>query len=152
LQEVAHDRATTDERFAGLLDRVTQWQDSQIQQMQQGMFAMFGMVQQLITRTGLVPQQQAGLQGMSASALAPTLTPAIATVSAPGIVPSPAGISYSALFSPLPQVSLFQSPTRPTLPLEAAVSQQQQQQPSAQLSYPDFEKQNRSLYTCAQDV
>jgi hypothetical protein len=66
--------------------------------MQEGMFAMFGMVQQLITHTGLVPQQQAGLQGMSAPALASTL----ATASAPGIVPSPVGISYSALFSPLP--------------------------------------------------
>jgi hypothetical protein len=60
-QEAARDRAAADEKFAGLLDRVTQWQDAQIQQMQQGMFAMFGMVQQLITHTGLVPQQQAGL-------------------------------------------------------------------------------------------
>jgi hypothetical protein len=32
-QEAAHGRAATDERFAGLLDRVTQWQDAQIQQM-----------------------------------------------------------------------------------------------------------------------
>jgi hypothetical protein len=54
-QEAAHDRATADERFAGLLDRVTQRQNAQIQQMQQGMFAMFGMVQQLLTHTGLVP-------------------------------------------------------------------------------------------------
>jgi hypothetical protein len=70
---------------------------------------------------------------MSALALAPTPTPATALV--PDIVPSSAGISYSALFSPLPQVSLFQSPARPTLPSEAAVSQQQQQQqPSAQPS------------------
>jgi type VI protein secretion system component VasK len=44
-QETAHDRAAADERFAGLLDRVTQQQDAQIQQMQQGIFAMFGMVQ-----------------------------------------------------------------------------------------------------------
>jgi hypothetical protein len=68
-----------------LLDHITQRQDAQIQQMQHGMFAIFGMVQQLVTHTGLVPQQQAGLQGMSASALAPTLTPATATISAPGI-------------------------------------------------------------------
>jgi hypothetical protein len=54
-QEVARDRATADERFAGLLDRVTQRQDAQIQQMQQGMFAMFGMVRQLLTHAGLVP-------------------------------------------------------------------------------------------------
>jgi hypothetical protein len=106
-QETACDRATADERFAGLLDRISQWQDAQIQQMQQGMFAMFGMVQQLITHTRLVPQQLVGLQGMSAPALAPTPTPATTTVLVPGIVPSPAGISYSALFSPLPQVSLF---------------------------------------------
>jgi hypothetical protein len=39
-----------------LLDHITQRQDAQIQQMQQGMFAMFGLVQQLITDTGLVPQ------------------------------------------------------------------------------------------------
>jgi hypothetical protein len=43
--EAAHDRVATDERFAGLLDRVIQRQDAQIQQMQQDMFAMFGMVQ-----------------------------------------------------------------------------------------------------------
>jgi hypothetical protein len=59
---------------------------------------------------------------MSAPALAPT--PTLATASVPGIVPSLVGISYLALFSPLPQVSLFQSPARPTLPSEAAVSQQ----------------------------
>jgi hypothetical protein len=51
-QEAARDRAAAYERFAGLLDRVTQRQDAQIQQMQQGMFAMFGMVQQLLTHTG----------------------------------------------------------------------------------------------------
>jgi hypothetical protein len=100
--EAARDRAATDERFAGLLDRVTQRQDAQIQQMQQGMFAMFGMVQQLLTHTGLVPQQQTDLQGMSAPALAPTPTPVSALASAPGIVSSSAGISFSALFSPLP--------------------------------------------------
>jgi hypothetical protein len=74
---------------------------------------------------------------MSAPALAPTPTPATATVLAPGIVPSPAGISYSALFSPPPQVSLFQSPARPTLPSEAAVNQQQQQHPSMQQTQPE---------------
>jgi hypothetical protein len=84
--------------------------------MQQGMFAMFGMVQQLLTHTGLVPQQQTSLQGMSALALALTLTPVSAPASAPGTGSSPTGISFSALFSPLPQVSLFQSPVRPTLP------------------------------------
>jgi hypothetical protein len=41
-QEAARDCAAVDERFAGLLDRVTQRQDAQ---MQQGMLAMFGMVQ-----------------------------------------------------------------------------------------------------------
>jgi hypothetical protein len=81
-----------------LLDRVTQRQDAQIHQMQQGMFAMFSMVQQLPFHTGLAPQQQAGLQGMSALALA--LTPTSA--SAPSTMSSLAEISYSALFSPLP--------------------------------------------------
>jgi hypothetical protein len=33
-QEAARDHAVVDERFAGLLDRVTQRQDAQIQQMQ----------------------------------------------------------------------------------------------------------------------
>jgi hypothetical protein len=77
-QEAARDRAAADERFAGLLDGVTQRQDAQIQQMQQDMFAMFGMIQQLLTHTGLVPQQQTCLQGMSAPALAPTPTPVLA--------------------------------------------------------------------------
>jgi hypothetical protein len=83
------------------------------------MFAMFGMVQQLLTHTGLVPQQQTGLQGMSALVLAPT--PVLAPASAPGTVSSPAEISFSALFSPLPQVSLFQSSVRPTLPESTSV-------------------------------
>jgi hypothetical protein len=78
------------------------------------------MIQQLLTHTGLVPQQQTGLQGMSAPALAPTPTPVSAPASAPGTVSSSAGIS-SALFSPLPQVSLFQSPVRPTLPESTSV-------------------------------
>ena len=122
-----------------MLDRVTQRQDAQIQQMQQGMFAMFGMVQQLLTHTGLVPQQQTGLQGMSALALAPTPTLVSAPALAPGTVSSPAGISFSALFSPLPQVSLFQSPARPTLPTGAAVSQQQpsEQAPPQQQTQPE---------------
>jgi hypothetical protein len=90
---------------------------------------MFDMVQQLLSHTGLAPQQQAGLQGMSASALAPTPTPTSALASAPSIVSSLAGISYSALFSPLPQVLLFQSPAEPILPrstsvLPSAVSEQ----------------------------
>jgi hypothetical protein len=89
--------------------------------MQEGMFVMFGMVQQLLTHTGLVPQQQTGLQGMSAPALAPTPTLVTAPASTPGTVSSPAGISFSALFSPLPQVSLFQSPVRPTLPKSTSV-------------------------------
>jgi hypothetical protein len=107
--------------------------------MQQGMFAMFRMVQQLLTHTGLVPQQQTSLQGMSAPAVASTPTPVSAPASAPDIVSSPAGISFPALFSPLPQVSLFQSPVRPTL-LESisvppsAVSEQPQQCPSEQSS------------------
>jgi hypothetical protein len=79
---------------------------------------------------------------MSAPALAPTPTPATATVSAPGIVPSPAGISYSALFSPPPRVSLFQSPARPTLPSEAAVNQQQQH-PSMQQAPPQPQQQTQ---------
>jgi hypothetical protein len=138
-QEAARDRAAADERFAGLLNRVTQWQDAQIQQMQQGMFAMFGMVQQLLTHTGLVPQQQTGLQGMIALVLALTPTPVSAPASAPGTVSSPAGISFSAIFSHPPQVSLFQSPARPTLiesttVLPSAVSEQSQQHPSEQLS------------------
>jgi hypothetical protein len=103
------------------------------------MFAMFGMVQQLLTHTGLVLQQQTDLQGMSAPVLAPSLTPVSALVSAPGTVSSPAGISLSAIFLPLPQVSLFQSPARPTLTesttvLPSAVSEQPQQHPSEQPS------------------
>jgi hypothetical protein len=106
---------------------------------------MFGMVQQLLTHTGLVPQQQIGLQGMNAPALAPTPTLVSAPASAPSTVSSPAGISFSALFSPLPQVSLFQSPVRPTLPESTsvpplAVSEQPQQclseQPSVQQAPP----------------
>jgi hypothetical protein len=85
------------------------------------MFVIFGMVQQLLTHTGLVPQQQTDLQGMSAPALAPIQTSVSAPALAPGTVSSPAEISFSALFSPLPQVSLFQSPVRPTFPESTSV-------------------------------
>jgi hypothetical protein len=87
---------------------------------------------------------------MSAPALAPTLTPATATVLAPGIVPSPAKISYSALFLPLPHVSLFQSPARPTLPSEAAVSQQQPSaRPSVQQARPQPQQQTQPEHTAS---
>jgi hypothetical protein len=107
--------------------------------MQQGMFAMFGMVQQLLTHTGLVLQQQTGLQGMSAPVHAPSPTQVLAPVLAPGTISSPAGISLLAIFSPLPQMSLFQSPARPTLTestivLPSAVSEQPQQHSSEQPS------------------
>jgi hypothetical protein len=100
---------------------------------------MFGMVQQLLTHTELVPQQQTCLQGMSALALASTPTPVSAPALAPGTVSSLAGISFLALFSPLPHVSLFQSPARPTLieftrVLPSAVSEEPQQRPSEQPS------------------
>jgi hypothetical protein len=103
------------------------------------MFAMFGMVQQLLTHTGLVLQQQTGLQGMSAPVLAPSPTQVLAPVSALGTVSSPAGISLSAIFSPLPQMLLFQSPAQPTLiestiVLPSVVSEQPQQHPSEQPS------------------
>jgi hypothetical protein len=87
---------------------------------------------------------------MSALALAPTPTSVTALV--PDIVPSLAGIFYSALFSPLPQVSLFQSPARPTLPSEAAVSQQQQQpsvQPSVQQAPPQPQQQTHPEHTAS---
>jgi hypothetical protein len=87
---------------------------------------------------------------MSAPALALTPTPATAIVSAPGIVPSPAGISYLALFSPLPHVSLFQSPAGPTLPSEAAVSQQQPSaQPSVQQAPPQPQQQTQPEHTAS---
>jgi hypothetical protein len=121
---------------------------------------MFGMVPQLLTHTGLVPQEQTGLQGMSAPALALTLTPVSAPASAPGTVSSLAGISFSALFSPLPQESLFQSPIRPTL-LEStsvppsAVSEQPQQclseQPCVQQAPPQQQTQPEQIASPSDD-
>ena len=43
-REAALERAASEERFVGLLDRDTQRTDAQFQQMQQGMMAMFGMI------------------------------------------------------------------------------------------------------------
>ena len=54
-RETARERATAEERFVGLIDRVSQRIDAQFQQMQQGMMAMFGMITQLYTHTGLAP-------------------------------------------------------------------------------------------------
>ena len=56
-REASRERAAAEERFVGLIDRVSQRTDAQFQQMQQGMMAMFGMITQLYTHTGLAPQQ-----------------------------------------------------------------------------------------------
>jgi hypothetical protein len=113
-REAALERAASEERFVGLLDRVTQRTDAQFQQMQQGMMAMFGMITQLYSHSGLAPQQP-GLQGMGAPPLA--VTPAPASTAAPASSTTPkTTFSLSALlgstsrqiFSPLPATTLFQ--------------------------------------------
>ena len=52
-REAARERAAAEERFAGLLDRVTQTTNAQLQQLQQGMTAMIGVMSQLVAHTGL---------------------------------------------------------------------------------------------------
>jgi hypothetical protein len=116
-REVARERAATEERFVGLIDRVSQRTDAQFQQMQQGMMAMFGMISRLYSHTGLALQQsgQPGLQGVGAPPLA--VTPAPAPTAAPATSATPETMfSMSALLgsvghpflSPLPATSLFQ--------------------------------------------
>jgi hypothetical protein len=115
-REAARERAATEERFVGLIDRVSQRTDAQFQQMQQGMMAMFGMISQLYSHTGLAPQQpaQSGLQGAGAPALAVTPAPAStapASSTTPEIMFSLSALLGSAsrpIFSPLPATSLFQ--------------------------------------------
>ena len=82
--------------------------------MQQTLVGMFGIMQQFLAQQQ--PQQQAGVSGTSA--------PAIALTPAPARVTTPAGITMTALlgsagrpvFSPLPSVSLFQTSDGPTVP------------------------------------
>ena len=116
-REAARERAATEERFVGLIDRVSQRTDAQFQQMQQGMMAMFGMISQLYSHTGLAPQQpgQPGLQGVGAPQLA--VTPAPAPTAAPATTATPEttfsmsalfGSAGRPLFSPLPATTLFQ--------------------------------------------
>ena len=85
--------------------------------MQQGMMAMFGMITQLYTHTGLVPQQpgQPGLQGVGAPQLAVTPAPAPTAALATTVTPETAfsmsallGSAGRPLFSPLPATTLFQ--------------------------------------------
>ena len=82
--------------------------------MQQGMMAMFGMITQLYSHSGLAPQQP-GLQGMGAPTL--TVTPAPASTAAPASSTTPEttfslsaliGSAGRPLFSPLPATTLFQ--------------------------------------------
>ena len=79
--------------------------------------AMFGMITQLYTHTGLAPQQprQPGLQGVGAPQLA--VTPAPAPTAAPASLTTPEttfsmsallGSASRPLFSPLPVTILFQ--------------------------------------------
>jgi len=115
-REAARERAATEERFVGLIDRVSQRTDAQFQQMQQGMMAMFGMISQLYSHTGLAPQQP-GLQGVAAPQLAVTPAPPPVTTAAPALSTTPEttfsmsallGSAGRPLFSPLPVTSLFQ--------------------------------------------
>ena len=74
--------------------------------MQQGMMAMFGMITQLYSHSGLAPQQH-GLQGMGAPTL--TVTPASSTTTETTFLMS--ALLRSAgrqIFSPLPATTLFQ--------------------------------------------
>ena len=79
--------------------------------------AMFGMITQLYTHTGLAPQQpgQPGLQGVGAPQLAVTSTPAPTAAPATIVTPETTfsmsallGYAGHPLFSPLPATSLFQ--------------------------------------------
>ena len=81
------------------------------------MMAMFGMISQLYSHTGLTPQQpgQPGLQGVGAPQLA--VTPAPAPTAAPATSATPEttfsmsallGFAGRPLFSPLPATTLFQ--------------------------------------------
>jgi hypothetical protein len=115
-REAARERAATEECFVGLIDRVSQRTDAQFQQMQQGMMAMFGMISQLYSHTGLAPQPpgQSGLQGVGAPPLA--VTPAPASIAPASSATPETMFSMSALlgsagrpfFSPLLATSLFQ--------------------------------------------
>jgi len=125
-REAARERAATEERFVGLIDRVSQRTDAQFQQMQQGMMAMFGMISQLYSHTGLAPQQP-GLQGVAAPQLAVTQDPPPVTTAAPALSTTPEttfsmsallGSAGRPLFSPLPATTLFQdSPSTVALPI-----------------------------------
>ena len=70
--------------------------------------AMFGMITQLYSHSGLAPQQP-GLQGMGALALTVTLAPASSTT--PKAIFSMSALLGSTrrqIFSPLPATTLFQ--------------------------------------------
>ena len=76
--------------------------------------AMFGMITQLYTHTGLAPQQP-GLQGVGAPQLAVTPAPAPTTAPATTVTPETMfsmsallGSAGRPLFSPLPVTTLFQ--------------------------------------------
>jgi hypothetical protein len=110
-REAARERAATEEHFVGLIDRVSQRTDAQFQQMQQGMMAMFGMISQLYSHTGLAPQQpgQPGLQSVGAPPLA--VTPAPASVCTSWVCGSPFLLSSASDFT-FPGVSLSSSHSR----------------------------------------
>src|SRR6185503_5018028 len=81
------------------------------------MMAMFGMITQLYTHTGLAPQQpgQPGLQGLAAPQLAVTLAPAPTAAPATSVTPETTfsmfallGSAGRPLFSPLLATTLFQ--------------------------------------------
>jgi hypothetical protein len=115
-REAARERAATEERFVGLIDRVSQRTDAQFQQMQQGMMVMFGMISQLYSHTGLAPQQpgQPDLQGVGAPPLAVTPAPTPTAAPATSVTPETTFLMSALLgsvgrpfFSPLPATSLF---------------------------------------------
>ena len=137
-REAARERATAEERFAGLLDRVSQTTNAQLQQIQQGMTAMMGVMTQLIAHTGLQlpqPQPQAVVTPlvpptMTATAAPPQLTP-FAQATPPATTTAPAtgefsltdllGSASRPIFSPIPAVNLFSD--SPAVTVNAAPEQ-----------------------------
>ena len=159
-REAARERAATEERFVGLIDRVSQRTDAQFQQMQQGMMAMFGMISQLYSHTGLAPQQP-GLQGVAAPQLAVTPAPPPVATAAPALSTTPEttfsmsallGSAGRPLFSPLPATSLFQDSLPGSDFTFPGLSGSSVSRPPRRTTDTTFRRRRRGFFTSAVDT
>lgn len=120
-RDAARDKTESEQRMLLMFDRITQRSDAHIQQLQQGLMGVVGMVSQLITHSGLDPRQFLTVQSSAAASL---------LASAPATA---AGSSQTSTLAPL-QFSVSTGPATLPVPATFAAGSSSQAAPAVEQS------------------